>query len=205
MLTLGQLYQHYFPGEPYPDDHEELSPYIPLLDFLIYLVSQGYVFTDVYFTEGKHDPELVKSRPRRRDFEQLTAALIESRKFGHNRLYISEYNDWRDEANTNSGRYNFWEGSDPMGGYISVEPLISETINPLYTGRAELTIRGFGIKIIHYAGNQNDRPIYKTWKIYLDTQPTDSRSAAVLNALLRKYVPSKYIINYCYRMPTLDE
>jgi len=188
MLTLEQLYQQYFPSKPYPyDSMEESDHFIPLWDFLIFLGSHGYVFTDVYFGVKDSYPESQKSRPTPQNLKQLKTTLTKIPKDGHSVFYISEYFDYVYYRN----RIISWVG-EPPNIRLQIEPLILEP--ELATPQQPIT--GFRMTIEWKR---------KIWKIYLGTQPTDSYAAADLNALLRKYTPLKYIINYCYRMPTLDE
>jgi hypothetical protein len=201
MLTLEQLHQQYIPSEPYPyNSIQESDYYIPLWDFLIFLGSHGYVFTDVYFSEGRMDPEPARSRPPARELEKLKTTLTEPRKPGQNNFVITDYADVLDE---DGERTLFWMGKDAgkQRGIVEITPSVSES----EVDAPQQTITGFRIWIDWYVNTKHDIHLFKTWVIYLDTQPTDSRSAAVLNALLRKSVPTKYIINYCYRMPTLNE
>jgi hypothetical protein len=206
MLTLGELHQHYFPGEDYVV-MQEVDSAIPLWDFLIFLGNQGYVFTDVYFSEGKTDPEPARTRPQPRDLDKLKATLAEPRKPGQNDFYITDYHDFISTTITGESqeRNNYWEGPDRgkggRGG-VFIEPITS---NQEGVPRPELPITGFRMKIVWYVNTQHRMDRFNIWAIYLGTQPTDSYAAADLNALLRKYVPLKYIINYCHRMPKLDE
>jgi hypothetical protein len=202
MLTLGELYQQYFPGEPYPDDSMQESDYfIPLWDFLIFLGNHGYVFTDVYFSEGRIDPEPARTRPPARELEKLKNTLTEPRKPGQNNFVITDYADifGLDDGE----RTLYWIGKDAgkHRGMLEIKPSVSES----ELDAPQQTITGFRIWIDWYVHTRHRMDRFKTWVIYLGTQPTDSYAAADLNALLRKYVPLKYIINYCHRMPTLDE
>jgi len=201
MLTLEQLQQHYIPSEPYLyDSIQESDYYIQLWDFLIFLGSHGYVFTDVYFSSGRADPEAARTRPPARELEKLKTTLTEPRKPGQNNFVITDYADVLDD---DGERTFFWIGEDKgkNRGLVEITPSLLES----ELDAPQQTITRFRIWIDWYVNTKYDIPLFKTWVIYLGTQPTDSRSAADLNALLRKYTPLKYIINYCHRMPTLDE
>ena len=207
MLTLEEMYQHYFPDQPY-SDMTELDIPIRLWDFLIFLSEQGYVFTNVYFGHGnRRNPEIRKSRPPSQELDKLAKTLTEPRKSGQNNFIITDYYDYYSAYNNPDQieRINHWEGGDlgKRRGEVSIEP---QKQQPEFSDdrRSQDTITGFKITIKWYVMERNGVAVWKTWIIYLGTQSRDIISANFLNTLMRPYLTRKFIINYCLRMPTIE-
>lgn len=199
MLTLGELYQEYFPRKPY-QGYAQLDSPVRLWDFMIFLVSQGYVFTDVHFNFGQGDPERGKTRPPPSELVKLQETLTQPRKGGQNNFVITDYTDIYIpvsgyESNTTSGEEKIqWSGVDigKRKGKVLIDP-----IAPEYKGTKFRKITGFRIKIEWYILEKNGVEYFKTWVINLGTTPTDSITANRLTALILPYTPHKFIINYC--------
>ncbi len=153
MLTLGELYQEYFPRKPY-QGYAQLDSPVRLWDFMIFLVSQGYVFTDVYFNFGQGDPERGKTRSPPSELVKLEETLTQPRKGGQNNFVITDYTDiFQNMGNTGSGEEKIqWSGVDigkrrtePFKGKVLIDPIAQE-----YTGSKFRKITGFRIKIEWY-------------------------------------------------------
>lgn len=204
MLTLGELYQEYFPLKPY-QGYAQLDSPVRLWDFMIFLVSQGYVFTDVYFNFGQGDPERGKTRSPPSELVKLEETLTQPRKGGQNNFVITDYTDIfipgsGYESNTTPGGEKIqWSGVDigkrrtePFKGKVLIDP-----IAPEHKGTKFRKITGFRIKIEWYIMEKHGVEYFKTWVINLGTTPTDSITAKRLNTLIRPYIPKRFIINYC--------
>tara|TARA_Y100000389_G_scaffold15511_1_gene13768 strand:- start:818 stop:1420 length:603 start_codon:yes stop_codon:yes gene_type:complete len=193
MLTLGELYHEFFPHKPY-QGYAQLDSPVPLKDFMIFLLSQGYVFTDVYFNFGLGDPEQGKTRAPKNELVKLQETLTQPRKGGQNNFVITDYSDLVADLTFRKIEKIQWSGVDigKNKGKVLIDPIARE-----HKGSKYRKITGFRIRIEWYIMEKHGVEEFKTWVIYLGTTPTDNITANRLNALIHLFIPPKFIINYC--------